>query len=371
MTFLGLVARNLARHRSRSALTLLGISLGITTVVALGVVTAGLKETANAMTRAGGADFMVAQEGSADLSFSRVPEETVADIEAQPGVASARGIFLHIVKVGSNPFFMLMGETPADLAAQAPDLIAGRLLLPGAPDEVVLGSKAASDLGVGVGDDVEIADARFRVVGIFSGGGTWERAGGYAPLARVQELARSDGAVTIVYVNLEPGADPTEAARAIETAVPDVVVVTGSGDYAQVDQGFTFLDAANRAISFLAVLIGGIGVTNTMVMSIFERTREIGVLRAVGWSGPRVVRVIITESVLLCILAAAVGSGLGVLAAIGVTRMPAVAGFLVPAYPVDIFVRAVIVALVVGLVGAAYPAVRAARLTPMDALRYE
>ena len=65
------------------------------------------------------------------------------------------------------------------------------------------------------------------------------------------------------------GADAAAVARTIETDVPDVVVVTGSGDYAQVDQGFTFLDAANRAISLLAVLIGGIGVTNTMVMSIF------------------------------------------------------------------------------------------------------
>ena len=371
MTFVGLVARNLARHRSRSLLTLLGISLGITTVVALGVVTAGLKETANAMSQAGGADFMVAQEGSADLSFSRVPEETVADIGAQPGVASARGVFLHIVKVGSNPFFMLMGEKRADLAVQAPDLVAGRLYRPGSTDEIVLGEKAADDLDVAVGDTVTVAKAPFRVVGIFTGGGTWESAGGYADLARVQALARSEGAVTIVYVTLRPGADAKAVAQAIEADVADVVVVTGSGDYAQVDQGFTFLDAANRAISLLAVLIGGIGVTNTMVMSIFERTREIGVLRAVGWSGPRVVRVIITESVLLCVLAAGVGSLLGVLAGAGVSRLPAIGGFLEPAYPPDTFVRAVLVAVVVGLVGAAYPAVRAARLTPMDALRYE
>ena len=160
-------------------------------------------------------------------------------------------LFRSIAKVGSNPFFMLMGETPTDLAAQAPDLVAGRLVRPGAPDEIVLGEKAANDLGAVVGDTVTIADGRFRVVGIFTGGGTWENSGGYAALDRVQELARSQGAVTIVYVNLAPGAETTTVARAIERDVPDVVVVTGSGDYAQVDQGFTFLDAANRAISLL------------------------------------------------------------------------------------------------------------------------
>lgn len=371
MSFLGLVGKNLMRQRVRSLLTLLGISLGITTVVALGVVTAGLKDSATALTRAGGADFMVAQDGAADLSFSRVPEESVTDIARQPGVEHARGVFFHITKAGSNPFFFMIGIRPDDLATQDPDLVAGRLLEAGEEDAIVLGSQAADDLDATVGDTVEVSDRPFRVVGVYWAEGTWESSGGYVQLEVAQGLAQSTGAVTVVYVSVNAGEDPAEVADAIERDVPDVVTISGAGEYGEVDQGFVFLDAANTAISFLAILIGGIGVTNTMVMSIFERTREIGVLRAVGWTGRRVLLMIVIESVLLCLAAAVVGSAVGVLAAELVSRVPAVRGFLVPAFDASVFVRAVAVALFVGLAGALYPAVRAARLTPMEALRYE
>ena len=125
------------------------------------------------------------------------------------------------------------------------------------------------------------------------------------------------------------------------------------------------------AISVLAVLLGAIGVMNTMIMSVFERTREIGILRAVGWSGRRIVRMVISESLLLCLVAAVMGLALGWLAAQGVARIPAVQSYLEPAYSADIIIRALVVAIGVALAGAAYPALRAARLLPVEALRHE
>jgi putative ABC transport system permease protein len=141
------------------------------------------------------------------------------------------------------------------------------------------------------------------------------------------------------------------------------------GDYSEVDQGIQFLDAANLAISVLAVGIGAIGVMNTMIMSVFERTREIGIFRAVGWSGRRILRMIITESML--VVAAFVGSTLGVLATRAILMIDMVSNVLEPQYSADVFIRALVVAVVVALAGAAYPAFRAVGLTPMEALRYE
>lgn len=371
MSFLGLVAKNLLRQRVRAFLTLLGITIGIITVVALGVVTAGLKDTADSFVRSGGADFIVAQEGAADLTFSRVPDSAVKKVADIPGVAKVRPVVTHIITAGSNPFFFLTGVSPGALAEADFDLVRGRLLDPAATDEVVLGAGAADDLGADVGDEVTLDNQVFRVVGVVTSEVVWEDSGGFAPLATVQDLTRITDAVTLAFVTVEPGADADEVAVEIGRQVPEVVTIANADEYQQIDSGFTLIDAANTAISLLAVVIGGIGVMNTMVMSIFERTREIGVLRAVGWSKRRVMRMILLESVLLCLLAAVLGALLGVLVSRLVTLIPAVGNFIEPSYPLSVFVRAALVGLVVGLLGAIYPALRATRLRPMEALRYE
>jgi putative ABC transport system permease protein len=371
MSFLSLVIKNLIRQRVRTTLTVLGISIGITTVVALGVVTDSLKATSGEILRLGGADFMVAQEGAADLSFSVVPEDTIPALAEEPGVERAEGMLFHIARVGSNPYFFLIGRERSGLSERPPDLIAGDVWPADTTDGILLGQRAASDLGAGVGDTVVIEDRAFVVSGIYETGRLLEDGGAYALLDAVQQIAGRAGVVTAVFLTVESGADPAAVGQSIEDKYPGLASIVQAGDYAKVDQGIQFLDAANMAISVLAVGIGAIGVMNTMIMSVFERTREIGIFRAVGWSGRRILRMIITESLLLCVLAAFVGSALGVLATRALLLIDVVRNVLEPQYSTDVFVRALVVAVVVALAGAAYPAFRAVRLTPMEALRYE
>ena len=365
MTFIGLIVRNLGRQRTRSLLTLLGISLGITTVVALGCITAGMKATAGSLATSGGADFMVAQEGAADLSFSRLPESTVPEVAAVRGVAAAYGVVLHITRFRGNAYFFVMGRSAADLAANPLPMREGRA--PRTPGEGAFGP----DAGVRLGETVTVSGQRLRAVGIYDATNQWERAGAVVLLGTAQAMERSTGTVTIIYVRVVPGADVRAVARRVDAQVPGAASIVDAADYAKVDQGFALLDAANLAISFLAVVIGGIGVMNTMIMSIFERTREIGVLRAVGWRRSRVLRMIVTESVLLCIAAGFVGAAMGAGIASLATRLPSVGDFMAPAFPLRVFVQGFVVAIVVGLLGAVYPALRATRLTPMEALRHE
>jgi putative ABC transport system permease protein len=371
MSFLALVFKNLVRQRVRTTLTVLGISLGITTVVALGVVTDSLKATAGDLLRLGGADFMVAQKGAADLSFSIVSEEDVQQLRERPDVERAEGILFHIARVGSNPFFFLGGREAAGLAASPPPLQDGELWGADATNEILLGYRAADNLDAEAGDTVMIENRAFVVSGVYRTGILYEDSGGYAPLATVQEIASRSGVVTAAFVTVKDGEDAEAVAADIERQFPNLVSVADVSEYGEVDQGVRFLDAANIGISVLAVTIGAIGVMNTMVMSVFERTREIGILRAVGWSGSRILRMIIGEAVILCLAASVIGSLLGVLATQGILLIETVHNLLEPQYTVDVFVRGMVVAVVVALAGAAYPAFRAVRLTPMEALRYE
>jgi len=128
MTFIALILKNLFRQRVRTGLTVLGISMGITTVVALGVVTNSLKQSIGEIISLGGADFMVAQEGAADLSFSTLPQDTVPALGAVAGIERAEGVLFHVGRLGSNPYFFLMGREPESLAAAAPEELEGDLL---------------------------------------------------------------------------------------------------------------------------------------------------------------------------------------------------------------------------------------------------
>lgn len=372
MSFFMLVLKNVLRQRARTALTVVGISVGIMTVVTLGIVTDGMKATMADIMRAGGADFMVAQKGAADLSFSSVPEDEWRAIAVREDVAWAHGVLMHIVPVSGNPFFVVSGVRPEDLAESPPEVLAGRLLAPGATDEVVLGERAAQDLAVRVGERVTIDNREFQVVGIVRTGETWQDAGAYVPLVTAQAMARRPGVVTAVYVKVAPGESIDQVAAAIEEQSSQVVAIRELADYGDVDQGAKIIDALNLAISVLAVGIGAIGVMNTMVMSVFERTREIGILRAVGWSGQRILRMIVTESLLLCLIAAGFGVLLGMLATRGVMLIQTVQALMKPDYlQLDILLRGLVVAFVVAIAGAIYPAIRAVRLKPMEALRYE
>jgi putative ABC transport system permease protein len=124
-------------------------------------------------------------------------------------------------------------------------------------------------------------------------------------------------------------------------------------------------------ISLLAVFIGAVGMLNTMLMSVLERTREIGVLRSLGWRRRRVLGMILKESLVLGTVGGVCGIPLG-LGLGGLIGMAGIwGGAIRPLYAPRLFVQAVVVAMIAGVVGGLYPAWRAANLRPIEALRYE
>jgi putative ABC transport system permease protein len=365
MPFILLVFRNLIRQKIRTGLTVVGISIGIAAVVALGIITSSLRASAGEFLTAGGSDFAIGRNGSSDLTFSTL---TASDLQK---VAHVSGVLLAYSKVGSNPYFAQVGIDPNDLAFFDLPIVEGRQLAPDARDEIMLGPEAAKQLHARVGDQVDVRGETLRVVGIYRTGTVYLDGGGVLPISTVWEYERKEGLYTLLYVRVRPGTDLPALTRRIKEDHPDLATLREVADYKDVDQGFQILDATNLGVSVLAVFIGGIAVMNTMVMAVFERTREIGILRAVGWRTRRILQMILGEALLLCIIAAVFGSALAVLLTRFVVLLPTIRAFLSPEYTPEVFVRGILVGVGVAVLGAIYPAYRAARFSPAEAIRYE
>ncbi len=139
----------------------------------------------------------------------------------------------------------------------------------------------------------------------------------------------------------------------------------------KIDTSSRVIVSAGWIISLLALIVGGIAVTNTMAMSVFERIREIGILRAVGWRTTRIAALIACEALAICLLALAVGLALGYAAAQVFSDHAAAGPLLQPDFTAGVFAWGLAFALGVAVLGAAYPTWRAVRLAPVEALRRE
>jgi putative ABC transport system permease protein len=228
---------------------------------------------------------------------------------------------------------------------------------------------------------VKIEDRMFRLVGIYQGANLFENSTAVTKLVELQELMERPRQVTEFQIRLD--ADVSATRERLEylrkhiaglcnehgkrlglAAIPTLEYITESTEV-------RFAHGMADVTSLLALLIGSIGVLNTMMMSVFERTQEIGTLRAIGWRKSRVVRLILGESLLLSGTGALLGSALAWLMTWALSHAPAVHGLISPAMSPYVCLQATVLALAVGLVGGTYPAYCGTRLAPAEALRCE
>jgi putative ABC transport system permease protein len=362
MTMLTLVARNLSRRPARTLLTALGVALGVGLIVALLSVSTGVQRTANDLIHVGHADFGLFQSDVSDFSRSLLPESLAAKVKHEPGVAAVARLKL-VASSGNNSFFVF-GLDPNEFVWHRLVVLSGHA--PGA-GEALVGDK--KDLRVG--QTLHIQGRSFRVSGIYHSGDAFEDSGAVVPLRVAEQLARRPGEVTTVAVTVTPGSSTTAIARALQRRFPGTTAVTEPSQAIKVDTSSRLIVDTGWIISLLALIVGGIGVTNTMAMSVIERVREIGILRAVGWRSWRIAALIVGEALGISVLALGVGLGLGILSAHVFSDHTSTSGLVRPQFTGSVFAWGLAFALGVAVIGAAYPTWRAVRLSPIDALRRE
>jgi len=368
-----MIWRNLSRRKARTLLTVVGIAIGIAAIVALRATADGLTNY-YALFGGSGADLLITQKESVDVVFSAIKEEVGQELARLPEVESVAGMLVTLASVEGVPYFILFGYDPQEFAIQHFKIVEGEGLSARAVGRrgkpLILGKMAAQNLKKGIGDTFKLPDGTYRIVGIYETGKPVEESGAVIPLQEAQALAGKPRQVNAYQVKLRDLGLMERVRQRIQRRFPDLTLST-SADFADEQEMLAYMRGFTWAVSLLAVLIGGVGVMNTMLMSVFERTREIGVLRALGWRKGRVLAVILKESLFLSSLGGVVGIALGVGAVRALAHMPATMGLLSGTFSGALLLQALTVAFGLGIVGGLYPAWRASRLLPLEALRYE
>lgn len=363
--------RNLLRRKLRSLLTLIGIAIGVAAMVTLGALGAGLAAGYQSMAGGSQADLVLSQADAYDLTLSIVEEHIGNELLSMPEVRQVSGTIMGNVSVDEGAkYFFIFGHDPQGFAIEHFKVIEGENLAEtrarGKP--LLLGEVAADALNLEVGDAIHLTGGTFRIVGIYETGDALEDGGAVIPLDQAQALLQKHRLVGAFYIKLRDTTMIERLTEKVERQYPNLNLATAS-EFGDKQQMVDYLKGMGWAVGALAIIVGGVGMTNTILMSVYERTREIGVFRAVGWSRRRVLLLIISESLTLALIGGAIGLALGVVIVLAIRDVP-LFGFIHGQFSANLFLQALAIALFLGFIGGLYPAWQASKLAPLEAMRY-
>ncbi len=415
-------------RKLRAGLTILGVVIGIAAIVALLSVTTGLQTTIQGQLQRGlSSDTLIVVPGAGALGSQgaggggggfggggqtrdiSIPMNSTADINKLPGVTTSIGIINEngYIQDGGSIRTINGGITGVNFTEYASiyssTFVAqsGTIPLNPADDEIVVGARVSDPRLNGTtlvhaGDTVTIfwpngtlhpvnatytahVSAVLEKIGGFSVGGPADN-GVYVPISQAQSFFGTDQASEIIVkLKNSDNATITAASKAIQDLFGDQVsVISSTAVLSLVSTIFSTITLFLGGIAAISLLVAGIGIMNIMIVSLIERTREIGILKALGMKSRTVLGVFLCESVIIGLIGAVVGIGLGWGLANVVARVFGRGGMfgggglaISPILTPEVFILALGFGIGVSVIFALYPAWRASRLKPVDALRYE
>jgi putative ABC transport system permease protein len=402
LDLLSLALSRLGTGKLRTALTMLGIIIGVASVVALVSVAEGATAGVSARLQALGTNLITVSPGFTITGATRgaggsATTLTLADASAlanldqvanlAPEITTSKLVMVNDKLGGAqNETARIIGTTPAYLDVFAYSMWAGSFLNQPAVDNnlrvAVIGATTADNLGLtpaAVGSTIYIAGLPFSLSGIMQpkGGSTAADDQVLIPESTARELLVSTASVSTIGIsatssediNLVSGEITTtlEQRHGITNGVDDFTITTQAqllGTVSSVSDVLTLLLAGIASIS---LLVGGIGIMNIMLVSVRERTREIGIRKAIGARGRDILFQFLLEALILSLLGGLLGIGLGVLVSFGIGIYAGWGFIFNPLTPAV----AASFSMLIGIIFGVWPASQAARLDPVVALRYE
>jgi len=394
---------NLRRRKLRSWLTMIGIFIGIAAVVGLISLGQGLQNAINDQFAQLGKDKIIIQgktigpAGSASSSELMLTSKDLETIKNVNGVEEVVGVLMKtslIVYKKETSITYAIGINPEEVglfsSMQSFKVIEGRDLKDGDGFKIVVGHSNSVDgkiwkNGVEIGSTMVINDYEFKVVGILDKtGDPYNDAGIYLPKDTLKEIFNIEDEETQIVAKAQEGVDPANLAENIKRKLrqsrnekegQETFSVQTSDQLLQTFSNiFGIVQAVLVGIAAISLLVGGIGIMNTMYTSVLERTKEIGTMKAIGAKNSDILQIFLFESGLLGLVGGAIGVLLGIGLGKGVSYLATIAldtNLLQASISLQLVFGALSFSFLIGSLSGVLPAMQAAKLKPADALRYE